>query len=124
MSKEEQFSEVFQALRGILEQYEEGMEVKADNDESYYLDTRYTYSANNKPIFFGAAKINKNYVSYHLMPVYVCPELLDSVSSELRKKMQGKSCFNFKKVEEGLFLELKELTVKGAEKFRQKQFIE
>jgi hypothetical protein len=33
--------------------------------------------------------------------------------------MQGKSCFNFKKVEPELFAELAELTRKGAEKFNE-----
>jgi hypothetical protein len=33
--------------------------------------------------------------------------------------MQGKSCFNFKKVEPDLFSELAELTRKSVEKFQQ-----
>jgi hypothetical protein len=53
------------------------------------------------------------------MPVYMYPELLQDISPELKKRMQGKSCFNFKKVEPGLFQELTELTRKGAEKFQQ-----
>src|SRR5690242_16461763 len=43
-------------------------------------------------------KIDKNYVSYHFMPVYGCPKLLDALSPKLRARMQGKSCFNFKSV--------------------------
>lgn len=45
------------------------------------------------------------------------PELLNGISPELKKRMQGKSCFNFKKVEPELFKELAELTKKGAERF-------
>ena len=52
------------------------------------------------------------------MPVYVFPDLLKDISPELRKHMQGKSCFNFKKVEPDLFEELSELTRKGIERFR------
>jgi hypothetical protein len=44
------------------------------------------------------------------------PELLNDISPELKKHMQGKSCFNFKKVEPALFRELEVLTHKGAEK--------
>ena len=43
------------------------------------------------------------------MPVYVDPGLLDDVSPELRKRMQGKSCFNFTSVDEPLFAELGDL---------------
>jgi len=46
------------------------------------------------------------------------PELLQDISPELKKRMQGKSCFNFKKVEPNLFAELSTLTRKGAEKFK------
>jgi len=63
-------------------------------------------------------EIKKNYVSYHLMPVYAFPELLESVSPELKKRMQGKSCFNFSKIDADTLKELAELTRKGFEKFK------
>ncbi len=53
---------------------------------------------------------------YYLMPVYVEPSLLDSVSPELKRRMQGKSCFNFTTVDEGLFAELEALTRTGHER--------
>lgn len=52
----------------------------------------------------------KSQVAYHLMPVYVHPELLTDLSPELRRRMQGKSCFNFTKVDRDLFAELGALT--------------
>jgi hypothetical protein len=44
------------------------------------------------------------------MPVYAWPDLLEDASPELRKRMQGKSCFNFTTVDEALLAELAELT--------------
>ena len=38
--------------------------------------------------------------------------------------MQGKSCFNFKEVDEKLFKELATLTKAGAAKFNDEKFIE
>ena len=58
------------------------------------------------------------------MSVYACPELLQSMSPELKKRMQGKSCFNFKEVDENLFKELATLTKAGAAKFSDGKFIE
>ena len=49
------------------------------------------------------------------MPVYGDPRLLADMSPELRKRMQGKSCFNFTRVDEGLFTELTDLTRRGYE---------
>jgi hypothetical protein len=52
------------------------------------------------------------------MPVYMFPDMLKDISPELKKRMQGKSCFNFKKVEPDLFKELTDLTHKGVERFK------
>jgi hypothetical protein len=58
------------------------------------------------------------------MPVYGCPELLEDISPELKKRMQGKSCFNFKTVDEKLFKELGKLTKAGFQKFSNAKFLE
>jgi hypothetical protein len=58
-------------------------------------------------------------VSYHLMPVYVFPDLLNGISDALKKRMQGKSCFNFKKEEPDLFKELGEITEAGYKRFKE-----
>jgi hypothetical protein len=107
---------VFEELKNILLPYAETLNLKADTSDSYYLDGPYSEKW-KKELFFGSAQIKKNYVSFYLMPVYMYPELLKEISPELKKHMQGKSCFNFKRVEPELFKELSELTQKSAERF-------
>ena len=58
-------------------------------------------------------KVSKSYVSFHYMPIYFAPTLQKSLSVGLKARMQGKSCFNFKVVDEKLFEELRQLTAKG-----------
>ncbi len=58
-------------------------------------------------------QIGKSYVSFHLMALYGCQQLLDGLSKELRARLHGKSCFNFRTVDERLILELKKLTADG-----------
>jgi len=72
---------------------------------------------------FGGVQIKKNYVSYHLMPVYAFPDLLDGLSPELKKRMQGKSCFNFKTVDKALFKELGALTRKGYQRYKKEGLV-
>lgn len=110
------FDEVFQRLKGILEPYAEGLVVTADKPGYYSLESNYSQKW-KKPVFFGSAKIQKNYVSFYLMPVYMCPELLVDISPGLKKRMQGKSCFNFKAIDELAFAELANLTKKGFDRF-------
>ena len=111
------FPAVFDQLKAILKPYEPRLSVTADGSEGYSLDT-HQIGPNKKPMFFGAAVIKKNYVSFHLMPVYVHPELLEGISDSLRKRMQGKSCFNFKALDEDTLAELRQLTERSFETFR------
>lgn len=98
------------------------LDCKVDNDSELYLDTAFLQK-NKKPIWFGAVQIKKSYVSYHLMPVYVNPGLLDGISLALKKHMQGKSCFNFKTVDASLNRELAELTEAGFEDYRKRGYV-
>ena len=118
MSSTNDFPMVFEQLKNILKPYARQLTLKADTPDSYHLDGPYSDKW-KKDIFFGSAQIKKNYVSFYLMPVYMYPELLKGISPELKKRMQGKSCFNFKKVEPALFDELARLTRKGADKFKE-----
>ncbi len=117
MSPQTNFSLVFEQLKSILKPYTKNLTITADTSTAYSLDGPYSEKY-KKVIFFGAAQIKKNYVSFYLMPVYMFPELLKGISPELKKHMQGKSCFNFRKVEPELFKELMKLTKLSVEKFR------
>jgi hypothetical protein len=74
-------------------------------------------------MFFGAVMMGKAYASYHLMPLYVCPELVRTISPELKKRMQGKSCFNFREPDPALFAQLGNLTKASLEKYREKKWL-
>lgn len=117
------FSEVFTTLRAILQPYAAQLDCAADRDDEFSLNTRHLLK-NNQPLWFGGVQVKKNYVSYHLMPVYVNPDLLASLSPELKKRMQGKSCFNFTKVDSALLTELTELTAVGFRDYERQGYIE
>lgn len=112
----ENFAETFVKLKAILEPYAAKMIVVHDTDKNYYIDTSYVMK-NKHRMFFGAVRMGKAYVSFHLLPVYCFPDLLKSLTPELKKHMQGKSCFNFKTVDEKLFKELAKVTKLGYARF-------
>ena len=109
--------EVFARLREIPVPYQARLSVSCDEPASFELGIPPTPD-DERGVFVAAVRDGKAYASFHLMPVYVFPDLLESVSSELRHRMQGKSCFNFSRVDEGLFTELEALTARGIERFR------
>ena len=117
------FTEVFEQLKSIFKPYAKKMDVSQDTDQYYLLNTRYIMK-NKQPLCFGGVRLGKNYVSFYLMTVYASPDMLKNISPELKKRMQGKSCFNFKEVDKKLFEELKALTKDGAAKFSNRKYIE
>lgn len=106
------FPAVAARLRAILDPYRDRLEASA----LYGVDTL-KRPGGGAHDFFGAVRVGKSYVSFHLMPVYATPQLLDGISPGLRKRMQGKSCFNFKTVDEPLLQELEALTRRSFELF-------
>lgn len=108
---------IFETLKAIFKNHEPKLQVIHDTVDNYYLHTPAT-EKNIKGEFFGAVQIKKNYVSFHLMPIYYYPELIADVSVELKKCMQGKSCFNFKKIDDNLFSKLNSLTKKSFAKYK------
>ena len=108
----EGFDEVHGRLRAILEPYAPPLFVTADGPKGYGLDLA-PEGEREPSTWFGGTRRGARYVSYYLMPVYVKPSLLDGISPELRRRMQGKSCFNFTKVDDALFAELADLTRAG-----------
>ena len=121
MSPQNDFPSVFEKLKSILKPYAKNLTVTADTSSAYSLDGPYSETW-KKVIFFGAAQIKKNYVSFYLMPVYMYPDLLKDISRKLKKHMQGKSCFNFKQVEPDPFKELTRLAGVGYERFQKDAF--
>jgi hypothetical protein len=57
------------------------------------------------------------------MGVYGNPKLLEACSGKLRAHMQGKSCFNFKVMDEALFNELEQLTADSLAAMKKAGFI-
>ena len=108
----QEFAAVYAALHKILAPFAARLDMKKDDGSELYVDTKHIQK-NKKPLFFGAVQVKKSYVSFHLMPVYMKPELLAAASPELKSRMQGKSCFNFSAVEPTLFKELTALTKAG-----------
>jgi hypothetical protein len=123
MTDQTEFKRVFEELKSIFKPYVRKMDVAHDTETEYWLNTRYIMK-NKQPLTFGGVRLGKNYVSFHLMSVYASPELLRNTSPELKKRMQGKSCFNFREVDKKLFSELRTLTKDGAVKFSDREFIE
>jgi hypothetical protein len=100
---------VFGELRARMLRAAGGMETTTDAPGNLVLKTVWPEPGKSEGAWFGAVQLKKNYVSVHLMPIYADAALRAKVPAELEKRMQGKSCFNFKKPEPELFDRLEQL---------------
>jgi len=92
------FKEIFTILKELLAPYEGHLAVKTDTPEEYWLVTRGPSpfpQHKGHPLDVTWIRTGKAYVSFHLMPIYMKPELTKAMSPALKKRMQGKTCFNF-----------------------------
>ena len=102
---------VHDRLRAILAPYRGRLHVAREGPGGMTLELP-EYAG--RPWGFAAGtRLGKRYVSYYLMGVYGDEGLDASISPELKRRMQGKSCFNFTKIDEALFRELAALTAKS-----------
>jgi hypothetical protein len=103
-----EFEAAYTELRSLLARHAPKLNVVKDDGTTYCLESKKPMYKSH-PMMFGAV-MKKSYISFHLVPLYLKPELTKGLSPELKKRMQGKACFNFRKPEPELFKELKSLT--------------
>jgi len=120
--KADDFAKAFYALKQLFAPYEHRLQVTADSREKYYLQTK-SRSYQGQPLFFGATILGRSCVSFQLMPLYWDPSLRKGISSELQKRMQGKTCFNFTAPEPALFRQLARLTSRGFALYNRKNLL-
>lgn len=105
------FDETYGELRALMLRAADGMVLAKDGDGGVVMHAPWPHPRKpDEPMWFGAVRLGKAYVSFHLMPLYMNPVMQAKVSAPLRKRMQGKTCFNFKKPEPELFADLEVLT--------------
>lgn len=109
---------IFDQIQALFRRHELGAVVLQDTPGSYMLGSQEVSDRDGYRTAFGGVEIKKRYVSVHFMPIYVHPELLVQLSDALRQRMQGKSCFNFTKINQDTLAELADLIDKGVERFK------
>lgn len=94
------FEAAFAALRGVLSAHSKRLAVRVDSATVFSVGGKAPSpfpQHKGQAMWFGEVRLGKAYVSFHLMPLYMNPELQKAIPAELKKRMQGKTCFNFKK---------------------------
>lgn len=113
-----QFGATFAALREVLAGYSDRLLVTVDKPGNYQVCSRTMKDRIGRPLFIAGVQVKKNYVSFHLLPLYMNPALQKKIPPALRKRMQGKACFNFTEITTEQARDVAEITREGAEAFQ------
>jgi hypothetical protein len=121
------FDEIFATLKQLFRRHLDRLSVQSGSATEYTLVGRKPSpfpQHKGHPMQFATVRLGKAYVSFHLMPLYMNPLLSGTISPALKKRMQGKTCFNFKTVPDAALLaELERLTAAGLKFFDEKNWV-
>lgn len=121
------FAPVFSTLKPVLAPYSKRLAIKADTPVEFTMVTKSPSpfpQHKGQPLFFASVRLGKAYVSFHLLPLYMDPALAKTISPALKKRMQGKACFNFKTdPEPELLAELKTLTKAALDQWSHRKWL-
>jgi len=123
------FTDVFHSLRGVLEKHARTLSISEDTSTKYCLEAAvgpatlraWGGKVRRPHIPVAWVEVGKSYVSYHLMGVVV-PTVQAGMSSVLKSRMQGKTCFNFTVIDAALLTELDSLTAASITAFHKAGF--
>ena len=112
---------VFARLRDVLAAHASEFAVAEDSAERYGLEApigpatvhAWGGKVRTQTIPVAWIEMRRAYVSYHLMGIAGDSKLAAGFSAALRARMQGKSCFNFKAVDDALISELARVTAQS-----------
>ncbi len=97
---EDNRKQIFDEITRIFSKYTPPLTVVSKFDSRYELVSKKEVEIAGrkfKELYFGAAIIQKNYVGFYMMTIYMHTELIEKIPENLKKCLKGKSCFHIKK---------------------------
>ena len=118
--------EIFQRLKKMLKEYEDGLKPKFDLDSKYDLwsfkDVEIA-GRKRKQVSFASIIIQSSYVGLYYMPVYTDTDLTEVFEPELLKLLKGKSCFHIRKLDAELERQIKDAFEIGYQLYKKRGWI-
>ena len=109
---------IFNDLEAMLAPYEKGSIKKIGGAGQLSLVSfREVEIAGRKKseLWFAGLLIQKGYVGFYYMPVYVQPEKKSMLGAELLKTLKGKSCFHIKSADPVIYAQIEQALKLGYE---------
>jgi len=117
---------LYEELKHLLEPYAKRFSVRVDEPGHYELWSEANMAPPGKPKrepYFAGLIIQKAYVGFYFMPVYIDPSLAESIGPDLLPTLKGKSCFYIKKLTPELREQITDALRIGAQQYEKKGWV-
>lgn len=122
----ENLIEIFNTLKPLLLNYVPPLSAPVDLDSRYELFSYKDIEVNRRKkseVFFSGIIIQRAYVGFYFMPIYVDPSLKSMLAPNLLSKLKGKSCFHFTYMDETLSSQIEEALKIGFKLYKERNWI-
>ena len=117
---------IFSELKSLLQAYAPPLTSKIDTESSFDLWSQKDLvieGRKRKEVYFAGLIIQKSYVGFYFMPVYVETEMRAFVPPELLRHLKGKSCFHIKALTPELREQIRAVLQSGFELYQQRGWV-
>ena len=108
---------IFNHLRNLMKPFETGtIKARVDEEKRYDLWSEKQVVIEGRKrndVYYAGLVIQRNYVGFYYMPVYVDEQLKSVFEPELLNLLNGKSCFHVRKMDDSLSQQIADALQKG-----------
>lgn len=109
------FADIFARIKKLLVPYGKKMDVRSDNEKNYQLYIIKDFELAGRKFsecYFSGTVVQKTMVAFYFFPYYTHPQHF-TIPDAIKKNLKGKSCFNFKKLNEAQEKAIMQLLAEG-----------
>lgn len=119
-----QLSIVFDNIKALMKLYEKGtIKERGEKPGAYGLVSEKQVEAAGRKLdemYFAGIIVQKGYVGFYYMPVYLIEEVKEQLKPELLKCLKGKSCFYIRKNDPIIIDQIKEALEIGYDSYKKR----
>ena len=116
---------VFNAIQSELKKYAPPFTSRQDSDKVYDLwsDKEVMFFGKVREVYFSSVVMQKKYVGFYYMPIYVESKLRTEIKPELLKKLKGKSCFHLQQLDDEMLKQIRDALRLGLELYKKRGWV-
>lgn len=117
---------IFKKLKTELSKFKKGLEIRKNSVSEYHLYGKKTAQVGKSQVdgvYFAAAVLRKDSVSFHFFPLYTHKKEVGKLPNYLEGCLSGKSCFKIKTDDPKLFKDVSRILKKGRQIYEKVNWI-